>query len=1111
MRLPYEPRYAIRAPETVSVVVPAAAVKSKRAVAAPSIVFEAEGGDIRALGSLLENTTDLALRSVAFLDLVVVLDGDYFLPSIGLDSAETTAFLDGLKSDVSAAQNELGWAATVRPLLSHTSLQRLNESAVRLRVPPTPRYRSALHEALTIDWNTTAPADGSAAASIAVTTSRKPYHLPLTAIVPTGTPRGVVGGSILASLSADALRGTETLLNVTLHLPGNASLRIDNRTAALLLPHVSAVLPEGRREDGSVYAEQARGWNALHRDGGALSVYVMTPTHVSFSVAPAPTYAIAYPETIRVTIPAELLLHWEGGDLACEPQLRIAPSRPQLRLKEDGAPVMLINAFAWTAELELPTPLAGVGLAPSEVRRTAQHPKNFTLRLHDGSTRPYHEGGGPSEDGITDLWVPEEATPELLVGSFASAQQQPHGWNEVVRYNGAALPNVTVYNETLVLAWEPGQFADYAPREPETISLTIPAAAVASGVPLTLGSFVVTVDAGAAALSGTLLDAPTEEGVRSSTSQTLQISLSDGDTWRPEVGLDDGPGGLTAALLSSLVSAQPDADVLNDNPDAAEWWEDGWGAVVRPTLSYADVERVDARTLVLTVAQAAGYDVRAPETLRWGVPSATTMALHAYAPGEEVALRPQPGTAKFSGALMVRNTDASLQDDAQVGLTIRLTGDTWADGVDAGGDVTRALLGGLLSAQAEAYGWNKVVRPFLDAGTGGLNLTLVSPTELAVGIPSIPLYDIGSTESISLAVPGAALVSGQGFAVADTFVIYPAPPTATILSALLPTFTEFEVQSMAPFVLQVKLTGATFARDLAEYTAVGVARSKALLAGLQPSAAQPSGWAAVVAPGLQFAHVARLGDTLANITIPQFGTYYLAGPETISLTVPSLAITYEPAEVVAAPVMVITPLAVSATLGGSLLAPPNHNEGALRAAAPFTIEITISGTSWGRYTQVNDGGSGPTSALLAGIRSAQDEPSGWNAIVRPVLGPQHVRRFGDVVQVMSPPSPARHEAACASPRASLPDVPCTTLTVLSVCGRAGDGAAGGGLPDLAPRDGHRHAARRRPFRRHGAVDDGGDVVRRGGAAAVPHRPRRRRRDALGRGARRRRREVALVR
>ena len=37
----------------------------------------------------------------------------------------------------------------------------------------------------------------------------------------------------------------------------------------------------------------------------------------------------------------------------------------------------------------------------------------------------------------------------------------------------------------------------------------------------------------------------------------------------------------------------------------------------------------------------------------------------------------------------------------------------------------------------------------------------------------------------------------------------------------------------------------------------------------------------------------------------------------------------------------------------------------------------------GRYTQVNDGGSGPTSALLRGILSAQNEPRGWNAIVRP--------------------------------------------------------------------------------------------------------------------------------
>ena len=106
-------------------------------------------------------------------------------------------------------------------------------------------------------------------------------------------------------------------------------------------------------------------------------------------------------------------------------------------------------------------------------------------------------------------------------------------------------------NTTATIAFGWDAFADYAPRTPETVRLTLPGSAVASGAPLSLGSFVVTVDAGSATLSGSLAATPTEAALRSAEPQTLRLTL-EGDTWAPTVGLE---GDVTNALLSSLSSA----------------------------------------------------------------------------------------------------------------------------------------------------------------------------------------------------------------------------------------------------------------------------------------------------------------------------------------------------------------------------------------------------------------------------------------------------------------------------------------------------------------------------------------------------------------------------
>ena len=70
----------------------------------------------------------------------------------------------------------------------------------------------------------------------------------------------------------------------------------------------------------------------------------------------------------------------------------------------------------------------------------------------------------------------------------------------------------------------------------------------------------------------------------------------------------------------------------------------------------------------------------------------------------------------------------------------------------------------------------------------------------------------------------------------------------------------------------------------------------------------------------------------------------------------------------------------SARLDGSLLAAPT--EASLRSAATLEVEVLLQGDMWAAGV----GDDHPaTAALLAGLRSAQDEPAGWNAAVLPAL------------------------------------------------------------------------------------------------------------------------------
>ena len=236
--------------------------------------------------------TDARVRAPPALDALVVLDGDEFLPAIGLDGADTDRLLAGVVSSASEDDEPAGWAALVGPTLTHVAVTRVNASAVRLRLPITPMYSLQAPETIVANYNTTADP------AVAIPSGR-PVFATLGRIDPAGPPRARLHGELFDALEERWLRANPAatvwpLLNVSLCC--NLSFGysgVSNVTRAALLAGLSSA------------QDEENGWNA--RIAPTVSVVEVRPTSMAFSIAPNREYAVMAPETLSLTIPQSAL------------------------------------------------------------------------------------------------------------------------------------------------------------------------------------------------------------------------------------------------------------------------------------------------------------------------------------------------------------------------------------------------------------------------------------------------------------------------------------------------------------------------------------------------------------------------------------------------------------------------------------------------------------------------------------------------------------------------------------------------------------------------------------------------------------------------------------
>jgi hypothetical protein len=282
-------------------------------------------------------------------------------------------------------------------------------------------------------------------------------------------------------------------------------------------------------------------------------------------------------------------------------------------------------------------------------------------------------------------------------------------------------------------------------------------------------------------------------------------------------------------------------------------------------------------------------------------------------------------------------------------------------------------------------GWNGVARRYLEQR----HLRLVTNQTLELVLPPLPSYAIDSPETISVAVPAAALASGADLAIAPAFTISADVGTAALDGSLLGALNGGTLKARA-HTLTIRAFNDIFVDTLGEPGDVATAE---LLSFFESEQSEPSGWNARILPTLTAARVTRVSDTQLDVLVPRASEYYsISEPETLSLQLPASAMLSEQAVPTLNPQsLIIQADPGTATLSGSLL---SAAEGVLvSGSSKYLLLIELSdGASF--VDQLSG------AAVLRGVRSLQAEPSGWNAVLLPALLAREAAQ-GDVVQRQS--------------------------------------------------------------------------------------------------------------
>lgn len=665
------------------------------------------------------------------------------------------------------------------------------------------------------------------------------------------------------------------------------------------------------------------------------------PQTVVVTLPQALLYDIAEPETLTVAVPGVALR--SGQSIVATPQLRILASNGTLEVR------------------------GSLLASPTEATiREALEPPTIQLDVLEDAWVP----GLGEMSMINGTLVPSNAEASMsLLRNLRSQQSEPSGWGAVVQAALRPLDIRRLTNSSIEITLPEEARKGYAITRPETIMLTAPEASLLSGRQVVgLPEVVILPTPGSGHLSNSLVSNNSETDVQGGGMQ-ITITLS-GDTWAPSIG-QRGSGGrdsLTEQVLRAFISAQDE--------------DGGWNAVVQKALQYTELSYVDGASITLTLPSFPAYDLLKAETVSCNIPPA------AVASGQEIfagigasqaplQISANTGTIRLSGNLFGAANETTLRSVLSYQIIITLTGDTWTQGVgqqdETGEGASAQLLRGFTSQQDEPYGWNSIVRP----GIPQKNVERTTDFTVTITVDQFAAYEITEPETIEVVVPPIAVSSAQ-IVQAPSFVVLPIKGSATLRGKLVEEPTEDTV-TVYGFSLTITLVDDTFS------TGVGVdaSASQALARGLRSLQDEPAAWNSVVIPELVASEdaVVRLSDTEVMIHLPPIYGYAISYPETLVVSIPASAVSSKQ-RLVAQPArgLVIFAQEADVRLGGTLY--PTAQEDVMRAVGGNVLAVMLTRDSFSPSVALPGEAS---EALLAGIRSVQSEPRGFNAMVAPAL------------------------------------------------------------------------------------------------------------------------------
>ncbi|MEE8405816.1 MAG: hypothetical protein V3S32_01550, partial [Acidimicrobiia bacterium] len=153
--------------------------------------------------------------------------------------------------------------------------------------------------------------------------------------------------------------------------------------------------------------------------------------------------------------------------------------------------------------------------------------------------------------------------------------------------------------------------------------------------------------------------------------------------------------------------------------------------------------------------------------------------------------------AAVSGTVVPSATEVETVAGGET-LIITLTNDTWAPTVGADNSITTDLINGIDSAQAEANGWDAVVKTNMDFN----DVTRTSDTVVTINLGAEPTYNITADETVTVTVPATAVAGGGPITAIPTFTI-----SATIVVQILDSWTNGTTHSVSAGTSRLLLVG----------------------------------------------------------------------------------------------------------------------------------------------------------------------------------------------------------------------------------------------------------------------------------------------------------------